>query len=78
MTRRLIDDIAEAVEAAHPRFVAIGGSPMPNAIGTDFKAIERLVAARTGPADAGFSGPTASIVTCPVPAAPMSGWPRPF
>ena len=75
--QRLIDDIAEAVEAAHPRFVAIGGSPMPNAIGTDFKAIERLVAARTGLPTL-VSGPTASIVTCPVPAAPMSGWPRPF
>ena len=52
--QRLVDDIAEAVEAAHPRFVAIGGSPMPNAIGTDFKAIERLVAARTGLPTLGF------------------------
>ncbi len=52
--QRLIDNIAEAVEAAHPRFVAIGGSPMPNAIGTDFKAIERLVAARTGLPTLGF------------------------
>ena len=38
--QRLIDDIAEAAEAAQPYFIAIGGSPMPNAIGTDFKAIQ--------------------------------------
>lgn len=52
--QRLINDIAEAVEAAHPRFVAIGGSPMPNAIGTDFAAIERMVTKRTGLPAMGF------------------------
>lgn len=52
--QRLIDDIAEAAEAAQPRFIAIGGSPMPNAIGTDFKAIQRLVADRTGLPTLGF------------------------
>ena len=52
--QRLIDNIAEVVEATQPKFVAIGGSPMPNAIGTDFKAIERLVAARTGLPTLGF------------------------
>ena len=72
--QRLIDDIAEAAEAAQPRFIAIGGSPMPNAIGTDFKAIQRLVADRTGLPTLGFA-PTASTATCPEPAVPMSGWP---
>lgn len=45
--KRLIDDIAEAARELKPRFIAIGGSPMPNAIGTDFHAIARLVEKRT-------------------------------
>ena len=49
---------------------------MPNAIGTDFKAIERLVAARTGLPTLGFR--TDGIHSyLPEPAVPMSGWPRP-
>ena len=46
--RRLIDHIAEAARETHPRFIAVGGSPMPNAIGTDFRAVARLVERRTG------------------------------
>lgn len=45
--KRLIDDMAEAARELKPRFIAIGGSPMPNAIGTDFHAIAHLVERRT-------------------------------
>ena len=52
--QRLIHDIAEVTDAVHPAFIAIGGSPMPNAIGTDFRAIEKMVQERTGIFTMGF------------------------
>lgn len=52
--RRLIDNIAEVADETHPRFIAIGGSPMPNAIGTDFHAVARLTEKRTGIPTLGF------------------------
>lgn len=52
--QRLIDNIAEVAEEAKPAFIAIGGSPMPNAIGTDFRALERLISKRTGIPTMGF------------------------
>ena len=52
--QRLIDNIAEVAEEAKPAFIAIGGSPMPNAIGTDFRALERLITKRTGIPTMGF------------------------
>lgn len=52
--QRLVDDIAEVTEAVRPAFIAIGGSPMPNAIGTDFRAIEKMVQERTGIFTMGF------------------------
>ena len=45
---RLIDEVAAAAEETCPAFIAVGGSPMPNAIGTDFRAIERILRQRTG------------------------------
>lgn len=51
---RLIDHIAEAAEETHPNFIAVGGSPLPNAIGTDFRALARLVERRTGIPTLGF------------------------
>ncbi|MEE3420282.1 MAG: nitrogenase component 1 [Lachnospiraceae bacterium] len=46
--RHLIDRVAEAAREVHPAFIAIGGSPMPSAIGTDFRAVTRLVEEQTG------------------------------
>ena len=73
--QRLIDDIAEAAEAAQPRFIAIGGSPMPNAIGTDFKAIQRLVADRTGTFRPWAFRTDGIHSLFAAPAEPTSGWP---
>lgn len=52
--QRLIDNIAEVVDAGKPTFIAIGGSPMPNAIGTDYKAIAQMASRRTGIPAFGF------------------------
>lgn len=52
--QRLIDDVIEAAAALDPAFIAIGGSPMPNVIGTDFKAIARLIERQTGIPAMGF------------------------
>lgn len=51
---RLIDDIAAAAAETRPQFIAIGGSPMPNAIGTDFQGIEKVTERRTGIPTFGF------------------------
>lgn len=45
---KLVDDVAEAAEQTHPRFVALVNSPIPYQLGTDFDAIARLVEARCG------------------------------
>lgn len=50
---KLINDIVSAVAAARkaghsPRFVAIGGSPMPFMVGCDMKAVAHIVEERTG------------------------------
>lgn len=50
---KLIDDIQSAVQAAKekahpPRFIAIGGSPMPFMVGCDMAGIARSVEKRTG------------------------------
>lgn len=45
---RLVDHVVEAAGQVHPAFIAVGGSPMPNAIGTDFRAVARLIEEKTG------------------------------
>ncbi|MGI6118514.1 MAG: nitrogenase component 1 [Bilifractor sp.] len=52
--RRLIEDVAEVAGETHPRFIAVGGSPLPNAIGTDFRAVAKLIEERTGIPTLGF------------------------
>ena len=51
---KLIDAICEVAEEAQPAFIAVGGSPMPNAIGTDFTAVEKMIERRTGIPSMGF------------------------
>lgn len=45
--RRLVASIKEAAEETRPAFIAIGGSPMPNVIGTDYTAIARIIEKQT-------------------------------
>jgi nitrogenase molybdenum-cofactor synthesis protein NifE len=45
---KLIDEIIEVAEAEHPKFIAIGGSPIPMMMGTDFEGIARVIEKRTG------------------------------
>ncbi len=52
--QRLINDVIEAATELNPSFIAIGGSPMPNVIGTDFKAIARLIERQIGIPTMGF------------------------
>jgi nitrogenase molybdenum-iron protein alpha/beta subunit len=52
--QRLIDNVADAAAETNPRFIVLGGSPMPNAIGTDFKAVAKLTEKRTGIPTLGF------------------------
>lgn len=51
---RLIRDIKEVADETHPKFISIGGSPMPNAVGTDFKAVAKLTEKATGVPTLGF------------------------
>ncbi|MDO4459829.1 MAG: nitrogenase component 1 [Clostridia bacterium] len=50
-----IKDIVRAAQELKPRFVAIGGTPIPMMIGTDFDAIARVVTKRTGIPAFGFN-----------------------
>jgi nitrogenase molybdenum-cofactor synthesis protein NifE len=45
---KLIDDICEVAEAERPKFIALGGSPIPMMMGTDFKGLARVIEKRTG------------------------------
>jgi nitrogenase molybdenum-cofactor synthesis protein NifE len=51
---RLIRDIKEVSDETRPKFISIGGSPMPNVIGTDFKAVARMTEKATGVPTLGF------------------------
>ena len=51
---RLVEDVSEVARETRPAFVAVGGSPMPNAIGTDFRAVARLIEKNTGIPSMGF------------------------
>ena len=52
---KLIEDIASAAEELSPRFIAIAGTPIPMMIGTDFKAVAKVVERKTGIPSFGFA-----------------------
>ena len=41
--RKLIDDVIDAANRLHPRFIALCGSPVPFLNGTDFHALARII-----------------------------------
>jgi len=51
---KLITDIAETAKQLQPNFIAIAGTIVPSMLGTDFKAVAKLVEARTGIPALGF------------------------
>lgn len=51
---RLINDVLEAAEETHPKFIVICGSPMPYLIGTDFPGIARVIEKKCGIPTFGF------------------------
>ena len=51
---RLIRDIKEVADETHPKFISVGGSPMPNVVGTDFHAVAKLTERATGVPTLGF------------------------
>jgi len=53
--QRLIDEVVETATQLHPKFIAIAGSPVPMVIGTDFKAIARVIEKKTGIPCFGFT-----------------------
>lgn len=52
---RLIDEVVETAKQLQPKFISIAGSPIPMVIGTDFKAIARVIESRTGIPCFGFT-----------------------
>ena len=53
--QRLIDEVTYMAKELKPKFIAIAGSPVPMVIGTDFKAIARVIEAQTGIPCFGFT-----------------------
>ncbi len=51
---KLINDIAETAEQLQPKFISIAGTIIPSMLGTDFKAVAKLVEKRTGIPAFGF------------------------
>jgi nitrogenase molybdenum-cofactor synthesis protein NifE len=51
---KIIGDILEAAEETHPKFIAVCGSPMPYLLGTDFRAIARILEKKSGIPSFGF------------------------
>lgn len=51
---KLINDVVETAEQLQPNFIAICGTIVPSMFGTDFKAIARIVEARTHIPTLGF------------------------
>jgi nitrogenase molybdenum-cofactor synthesis protein NifE len=45
---KLISEIVEVAEAEHPAFIAVGGSPIPMMMGTDFEGIAHVIEKHTG------------------------------
>lgn len=52
---KLIDDIAEAADNLHPKFIAVAGTPIPAMTGFDFTAAAELIEERTGIPAFGFA-----------------------
>ncbi len=52
--KKLIDDVCTAAEENHPSFIALCGSPLPLATGTDFRAAAKIIEQRTGIPAFGF------------------------
>ncbi len=52
---KLINDIAETAVQLKPEFIAIAGTIIPSMLGTDFKAVAKLVEQRTGIPAFGFA-----------------------
>jgi nitrogenase molybdenum-cofactor synthesis protein NifE len=46
--QKLIDDTVEAARTLQPRFITLINSPVPYLVGTDFRAIARLIEKQTG------------------------------
>lgn len=53
--QRLIDEVTEMALELKPKFIAIAGSPVPMVVGTDFKAIARIIEKKTGIPCFGFT-----------------------
>lgn len=45
---KLVGQLVRGIELTHPKFMALIGSPIPTVIGTDMKAVCRLVEKKTG------------------------------
>lgn len=45
---KLVRDIVDAADNLRPRFICIGGTPIPMMMGTDFKGIARMIERQTG------------------------------
>ena len=58
---KLIEDICEAAEEMHPKFIAIAGTPVPAMTGFDFEAVAEVIEKRTGIPTFGF--PTTGMNT---------------
>lgn len=52
---KLLNDITEAARELQPKFIAVGGTPIPMMMGTDFKGIARVLEKRTGIPSFGFA-----------------------
>lgn len=58
---KLIEDICNAAEEMHPKFIAIAGTPIPAMTGFDFDAVAEVIEKRTGIPTFGF--PTTGMNT---------------
>ena len=45
---QLVRDIVDAARNLHPRFICLGGTPIPMMMGTDFKGLARMIEKETG------------------------------
>lgn len=45
---KLVRDIVDAAKNLHPRFICMGGTPIPMMMGTDFNGIARMIEKETG------------------------------
>ena len=45
---KLVRDIVDAARNLHPRFICLGGTPIPMMMGTDFKGLARMIEKETG------------------------------